>query len=145
MGGRSLCIPPFCMFTQRLWVQLLGLVGSPGKGKHASFERVRRGMNDICGALQAQLLTPHHHLADLERHLHAAQVLSLPSCLMYCINLLTCRVTPPQTLDQATHSHRTKLCTHTSDQATASFSDNGSSCCCHNGSRHSHTVWRPAA
>ena len=57
-------------------MQLLGLVGSPGKGKHASFERVRRGIQDMCGALKAELVTPQTHLADLEERLHRAKVLS---------------------------------------------------------------------
>ncbi len=39
----------------------MGLVGSPGKGKHANFDRVRRGITDICGALKARMVTPLTH------------------------------------------------------------------------------------
>ncbi|KAL0039591.1 hypothetical protein WJX77_002835 [Trebouxia sp. C0004] len=54
--------------------KLVGLVGSPGKGKHANFDRVRRGITDICGALKASMVTPLAHLAKLEERLHQAQV-----------------------------------------------------------------------
>ena len=55
-------------------LQLLGLVGSPGKGKHSNFERVRRGINDICSVLRAKVITPQARLASLEQRLHQAQV-----------------------------------------------------------------------
>jgi hypothetical protein len=54
----------------------VGLVGSPGKGKHANFDRVRRGITDICGALKARMVTPLTHLPSLEERLHQAQVTS---------------------------------------------------------------------
>lgn len=61
-------------------LQLLGLVGSPGKGKHANFDRVRRGINEICAALKARIVTPLTHLPSLEELLHHAQVVNmLPS------------------------------------------------------------------
>ena len=52
----------------------MGLLGSPGKGKHANFERVRKGINDICCALRAEVVTPQTYLDDLEERLHHAQV-----------------------------------------------------------------------
>lgn len=55
-------------------VQILGLVGSPGKGKHVSFERVRRGMLEVCEALHAHVVTPMTHLHALEARLHKPQV-----------------------------------------------------------------------
>ncbi|DBB17253.1 TPA: hypothetical protein ACH3X3_014305 [Trebouxia sp. C0006] len=54
--------------------KLVGLVASPGKGKHANFDRVRRGITDICGALKARMVTPLTHLPSLEERLHQAQV-----------------------------------------------------------------------
>ena len=61
-------------------LQLLGLVGSPGKGKHANFDKVRRGINEICAALRARVVTPLAHLPSLEERLHHAQVVMvLPS------------------------------------------------------------------
>ena len=55
-------------------LQLLGLVGSPGKGKHANFERVRKSVNEICASLRASVFTPQVHLPSLEQRLHHAQV-----------------------------------------------------------------------
>lgn len=55
-------------------LQLLGLVGSPGKGKHANFERVRKSVNEICASLRARVITPQVHLPTLEQRLHHAQV-----------------------------------------------------------------------
>ena len=49
-------------------------MASPGKGKHANFDRVRRGITDICGALKARMVTPLTHLPSLEERLHQAQV-----------------------------------------------------------------------
>ena len=58
-------------------LQLLGLVGSPGKGKHANFDRVRRGINEICAALRARIVTPLAHLPSLEERLHHAKVVNM--------------------------------------------------------------------
>ena len=55
-------------------LQLLGLLGSPGKSKHANFERVYKSITDICWALRAELVIPQTHLADLEQRLHHAKV-----------------------------------------------------------------------
>ena len=62
------------LYTALLTLQMLGLVGSPGKGKHTSFERVRRGMLDVCEALDAEVVTPVTNLRDLEACLHKPQV-----------------------------------------------------------------------
>ena len=61
-------------YVVRVCLQLLGLLGSPGKGKNGNFERVRKGVNEICWALRAELVTPQIHLDDLEGRLHQAQV-----------------------------------------------------------------------
>lgn len=57
-------------------MQILGIVGSPGKGKHTGFERVRRGMSEVCDTLQAKVLVPTTHLDALEERLHRPQVQS---------------------------------------------------------------------
>ena len=57
-----------------MMLQVLGLVGSPGKGKHTSFERVRRGLLDVCEALDAEVVIPVTNLCELEACLHKPQV-----------------------------------------------------------------------
>lgn len=69
-------------------VQILGLVGSPGKGKHTSLERVRRGMLDVCEALNAHVIMPMMHLHDLEARLHGPQVYMQGCCICITFNSL---------------------------------------------------------
>ena len=70
-------------------LQLLGLVGSPGKGKQSNFEKVRRGVREICAALRAPIVTPSAQLPSLEERLHHAQVcLTAIPALCCCLQSL---------------------------------------------------------